>query len=111
MTEQLLVGLTSDRCTALTHRWLGCGGTIPSEQYAPHAKRRIPLWGQAGMSGGDKEGSPVTDRPMAEERRRPTDLLAERIGRNGKVDDRPAVCRNQLCGREAWREFLLFSRL
>ena len=44
-----------------TNRWIGINGPHHSQRNATHCGRQLPLWGQAGVSEGNKEGDPLGD--------------------------------------------------
>jgi len=61
------------------------------------------------MPKGNEEGGPMGDRTMVDRRMGTARFLAERTGGDRKVNYRPNIRRDELCGREARGQLLLLT--
>ena len=110
-SRSIMVSLVPSSFTSPANQWIGIGRYCPSQWLTPHRERWASLWEQAGVSGGNKERGPQGYSKLVYDRRGTARLLAERPGRDRKVNHRPNVRRDDLQEWNARCQLLLFARL
>ena len=107
----LIVSFAPSRLVLLPDRWIGIRGPHPPQRDASCLRRRVSVWEQAGVPGGNTEGCSGGNRTLADQRTGPACLLVERPGRDREINHRPNIRRDDVRRRKTRGQLLLLARL